>query len=112
MDVDNCLRSLYLACYDDSFLFLGKRSRVFVKVKDFKLSCAYCMLLFVCLFFSFVYRSGRNCECDPRKTRALGQDKGCKRTNSTNVICDGNGDCDCGKCQCNLIGVSYMKTLH
>jgi hypothetical protein len=52
-------------------------------------------------------RSGEHCQCDAEQFTNINTDK-CKDSNETGaLICSGNGECDCGVCQCNLIPVSY-----
>lgn len=51
-----------------------------------------------------LHRYGNRCECESTIDNPSVINK-CKRTNTSNVVCEGNGECVCNECKCDLIEV-------
>ncbi|CAB4012482.1 integrin beta-1, partial [Paramuricea clavata] len=52
---------------------------------------------------------GKECECESTKNNPSVVNR-CKRTNTSNTVCEGNGECACNECKCDLVkntGQSY-----
>ena len=59
--------------------------------------------LYLCGACVLFCRSGEYCQCDSEQFSDIGVEK-CRSANETGArICSGNGECDCGVCQCNLV---------
>lgn len=56
------------------------------------------------------YRYGKKCECESIET-GTSVVNSCRRTNTSYLVCEGNGKCSCDECDCNFIQVWIINTF-